>query len=253
MSKRQELRERRARQKKMQRLMLVGGGLLVVLAIALFFIISANQPVGEIVMPEFKPRPQANFNAMGDPNAPVKIINYSDFKCPHCGRFATTTEHQIVEAYIATGKVYFEYRSVGQFLSPESARAAEAAYCAGDQGKFWEMHDIIFTNLMEGPNRGQFSDARLIAFAEKLNLDMGMFKNCFNNGKYAARLLEDQQNAARDITSTSNYADLVAAGQYSSGGLSTPSFVINGRLIPGAVPFSTFQQEIEAALAAAGQ
>lgn len=253
MSKRQELRDRRARQKKTQRILLVAGGLLVVAAIALFFIISANQPVGEIIMPELKPRPQANFNTMGDPNAPVKIIEYSDFKCSHCGRFATTTEHQVVEAYIATGKVYFEYRSVGQFLSPESARAAEAAYCAGDQGKFWEMHDIIFTNLLEGQNRGQFGDARLIAFAEKLNINMGTFRDCFNNGKYASRLLEDQQNAARDITSTTNYNELVAAGQYSSGGLSTPSFVINGRLIPGAVPFSTFQQEVEAALAAAGQ
>ena len=253
MSKRQELRERRARQTKMQRIMLIGGGLLVVAAIALFFIVSANQPVGEIVMPESKTRPQVNFNAMGNPNAPVKIINYSDFKCSYCGRFATTTEHQIVEAYVATGIVYFEYRSVGQFLSPESARAAEAAYCAGDQGKFWEMHDIIFENLLEGPTRGQFSDSRLVAFAEKLNINMGTFRDCFNNGKYAARLLEDQQNAARDITSTTNYADLVAAGQYSSGGLSTPSFVINGRLIPGAMPFEVFQQEIEAALAAAGQ
>lgn len=253
MSKRQELRDRRARQKKMQRTMLIGGGLLVVIAIALFFIVSANQPVGEIVMPELKPRPQANFNAMGDPNAPVKIIAYSDFKCSHCGRFATTTEHQLVEAYIATGKVYFEYRSVGQFLSPESGRAAEAAYCAGDQGKFWEMHDIIFANLLEGQNRGQFGDARLIAFAEKLDIDMNTFKDCFNNGKYKNRLLEDQQNAATDITSTSNYAELVAAGQYSSGGLSTPSFVINGRLIPGNMPFSTFQQEIDTALASAGQ
>lgn len=253
MSKRQELRDRRARQKKTQRTMLVAGGLLVVAAIALFFIVSASQPVGEIVMPEFKTRPQVNFNAMGDPNAPVKIINYSDFKCAYCGRFATTTEHQVVEAYVATGKVYFEYRSVGQFLGPESARAAEAAYCAGDQGKFWEMHDVIFTNLLEGEKRGQFTDARLTAFAEKLNIDMGTFRDCFNNGKYASRLLEDQQNAAKDITSTTNYAELVAAGQYSSGGLSTPSFVINGRLIPGAMPFSTFQQEIDAALAAAGQ
>jgi len=253
MSKRQELRERRTRQEKTQRIMLVAGGLLVVAAIALFFIVSANQPVGEIVMPELKPLQQVNFNALGNPNAPVKIIEYSDFKCSYCGRFATTTKYQIIDAYIATGKVYFEYRSVGEFLSPESARAAEAAYCAGDQGKFWEMHDVIFANLLEGENRGQFSDARLVAFAEKLNINIGTFKDCFNNGKYAARLLEDQQNAARDITSTTNYAELVAAGQYSSSGISTPSFVVNGRLIPGAQPFSVFQQEIDAALAAAGQ
>ncbi|GAB4491144.1 MAG: thioredoxin domain-containing protein [Anaerolineales bacterium] len=252
MSKRQELRERRERQKKMQRMMLIGGGLLVVVAIALFFILSANQPVGEIVMPELKPRPQANFNAMGDPNAPVKIIEYSDFQCPYCVRFSTMTEPSIVEQYVVTGKVYFEYRSVGQFIGPESARAAEAAYCAGDQGKFWEMHDVIFANV-SGENRGSLSDARLTAFAEKLGLNMNNFKDCFTNGKYKARLLEDQQNAAKDITGTSNYAELVAANQYSAGGISTPSFIVNGRLIPGAMPFEVFQQEIDAALQAAGQ
>lgn len=252
MSKRQELRERRERQKKTQRIMLISGGLIVVAAIALFFIISANQPVGDITMPALKARPQVNFNGMGDPNAPVKIIEYSDFQCPYCARFSETTEPSIVEMYVATGKVYFEYRSVGQFLGPESARAAEAAYCAGDQGKFWEMHDIIFANL-SGENRGALNDSRLTAFAERLSLNMNTFKDCFNNGKYTSRLLEDQQNAAKDITGAANYAELVAANQYSAGGISTPSFVVNGRLIPGAVPFSTFQQEIEAALAAAGQ
>lgn len=247
MSKRQEFRAQRERQKKTQRILLIAGGLLVAAAVAAFFIVTARQPVAGTTS-----RPQANFNAMGDPNAPVKIIEYSDFQCPYCARFWQTTEPSIVEAYVATGKVYFEYRSVGQFIGPESARAAEAAYCAGDQDKFWEMHDLILGN-QTGENVGAFADARLVAFAGQLRLEMTTFKDCFNNGKYAARLLEDQQNAIQDITGATNYAELVSAQQYPSDGLSTPSFVVNGRLIPGAVPFDIFQQEIEAALAAAGQ
>ncbi len=248
MSKRQQLREKRAQQKQTQRIMLIGGGLLVVIAIAVLFIMNVAQPVGEIAMPELVARPQANFNAMGNPNAPVKIIEYSDFQCPYCARFWQNTESAIIEAYVATGKVYFEYRSVGLFIGPESERAAEAAYCAGDQGKFWEMHDVIFAN-QGGENVGVYRDARLVAFAEKLGLDMTQFKDCFSNRKYKARMLEDQQNATKDITSAANYGELVAAKKYSASGISTPSFVINGRLVSGAAPFSEFQKEIEAALA----
>lgn len=252
MSKRQEMRDKRARAQRNQRIMLIVGVAVVGVAIALALILPNLQPVGEIVMPEFPDRGQTTFNTMGDPNAPVKIIEYSDFQCPYCGNFSKDTEPQIVENYVKTGKVYFEYRSVGQFIGVESARAAEAAYCAGDQGKFWEMHDVIFAN-QTGENVGAYSDRRLIAFAENLDLDMTSFKDCFNNGKYESRLRDDEKNAQLDIPAATNFAELVAAGQYSAQGISTPTFLVNGKMVAGAQPFSVFQQEIEAALAAAGQ
>ena len=229
MSKRQELRDKRARQERNQRLLIIAGVAVVAIAIALLLILPTLQPVGTIAEHPLMNRPQVKFNAMGDPNAPVKIIEYSDFQCPYCAQFVKNTEQQIIDAYIATGKVYFEYHSFSDFIGPESARAAEAAYCAGDQNKFWEMHDIIFAN-QTGENAGAFTDKRLKAFAAKIGLDTAKFNDCFTSGKYADQVKQDG----------------VAATQ--AGVKATPSFVVNGKLIEGAQPFSVFQSEIDALL-----
>jgi len=229
MSKKQELREKRAKQDRTQRILTIVGVSIVALAIALMLILPTLQPVGAIVEHPSMNRPQVKFNAMGDPNAPVKIIEYSDFQCPYCAHFVVQTEQQIIDAYIATGKVYFEYHSFGDFIGVESGRAAEAAYCAGDQNKFWEMHDIIFAN-QNGENAGGFTDKRLTAFAGKIGLDAGTFNDCFTSGKYVNQLKQDGVEATQ------------------SGVKATPSFVINGKLIEGAQAFAAFQTEIDALL-----
>jgi protein-disulfide isomerase len=252
MSKRQELRDQKAQAEKRQRNLIIAGVLLIALAFGLVLILpNLPQPVGEMVIPEFHARPQVKFNAAGDPAAPVKIVVYSDFSCPHCANFwSNGTEQKIMETYVASGKAYFEYRSGGQFgrgPEGESMRSAEAAYCAGDQGKFWEMHDLIFANQTSAEG---FTNPRLIAFAEKIGLQSSAFKECFNNRKYQELVTQDEARAIQDITSAPNYADLVSSGQYSASGFSTPSFLINGKLIPGALPFAEFQKEIDAALIA---
>jgi protein-disulfide isomerase len=183
-----------------------------------------------------------DFNAAGDPNAPITITEYSDFQCPYCKRFSDETEKQLVDAYVASGKVRFVYRSFGLFVGPESQAAAEAAYCAGDQNKYWEFHDILFANHT-GENVGDYTNRKLQAFAEALGLNMTAFKSCLDSGKYAERVTQDG-------------VDGVAAGVEA-----TPSFVlsytVNGetrtRLIQGAQPFGAFQTEIEAALAEMGK
>lgn len=255
MSKRQELRARRERQQKNQRIFFIVGGSLIVLAIAAFLIISnLPKPVGEITQPDLVTRPQASGHSMGDPNAPVKIVEYSDFQCPFCANFWRETEHQIVETYVKTGKVYFTYHSFGNWVSDninsqagttnnESEMAALASFCAADQEKFWEYHDYLFAN-QNGENEGGFARNRLDAFAEKLGLDMTAFKTCMDSGKYTAEIAQDAQDGVTAITQAPNY---------DGKGYGTPSFIVNGRLINGAVPFATFQQEIDAALAAAGQ
>lgn len=229
MSKRQELREKRARANRTNRILLIVGITLIALAAALIFILPNLKPVGDIAEHPLMNRPQVNFNSMGDPNAPIKIIEYSDFQCPYCAKFTRETEQQLIDAYIATGKVYFEYHSFGEFIGYESRRAAEAAYCAGDQGKFWEMHDIIFAN-QTGENVGAFTDNRLIAFAAKIGLDSGKFSDCFNSGKYASKVTQDGVD-----------------GQ-NAGVKATPSFTVNGELFEGAQPFSAFQQKIDSLL-----
>jgi protein-disulfide isomerase len=229
MSKRQELREKHARQERNQRILIIVGVAVIAIAVALFLILPTLMPVGTIAEHPLMNRPQVNLNGMGDPNAPVKIIEYSDFQCPYCARFTLDTEQQLIDAYIATGKVYFEYHSFGSFIGQESVRAAEAAYCAGDQNKFWEMHDIIFAN-QSAENSGAFTDQRLTAFANKLGVDMAKFNDCFTSGKYASKVSQDG-------------VDAQAAGV-----TATPSFLVNGTLMEGAKPFSDFQTQIEALL-----
>jgi protein-disulfide isomerase len=241
MSKRKARREQRRRAEQRSRLVVIAGVVLVALAFAALLIAPNFTPVGEVKTAESFPRPQADGNAAGDPNAPIKIEEFSDFQCPVCERFYRETERQLMETYVATGKVYFVYRSFGEFIGPESQAAAEAAYCAGDQNKFWEMHDIIFAN-QTGENVGNFTDRRLTAFAEKIGLDLGAFKSCFNGHTYSSRVAKD-------------HTDGLATGMQG-----TPAFLItyavNSQpqtdLIPGALPFSEFQSKIDAALARIG-
>lgn len=169
-------------------------------------------------------RPRVQGNAMGDPDAPVKIVEYSDFQCVYCRLFSTQVEPAIVDAYVATGKVYFVYRSLGDWLGPESQTAAEAAYCAGDQAKFWEYHDILFANQ----NQERFFLARLEAFGRALNLNVEEFRSCLDTGKYRDKTLQDR-----------------ADGE-SVGVQGTPSFLINETLVSGNQSFEVFQEYIEA-------
>jgi protein-disulfide isomerase len=239
MSKRQEMRAKRAQQERTKNIVIVVIVAVIAIAIVAFVAVPSittafkptetPKPEAEIKEHPLMNRPQVNINGMGDPNAPVKIIEYSDFQCPYCGQFTIDTEQQLIDAYIATGKVYFEYHSFGVFIGRESGRAAEAAYCAGDQNKFWEMHDILFAN-QTGENTGDFTDSRLTAFAKKLGLDMTAFNDCFTKNKYADRVTQDG----------------VAGKQ--AGVQATPSFTINGKLVEGAQPFAAFQTEIDALL-----
>ena len=241
MSKRQAMRAKRERQARIQQMSILGIVIVGALLIAFALIYPNLRPVGEVAAASFHDRPMVNDNAMGDPNAPIRIEEFSDFQCPYCARFHNDTENQVVDTYVATGKVYFVYRSFGSFIGQESKAAAEAAYCAGDQNKYWEYHDVLFAN-QTGENVGAFSDRRLQAFAESLSLDMSTFNSCLNGGKYTDRVTQD-------------YQDGLAAGVKA-----TPSFVmyytVNGqqqqKLIEGALPFDQFQQNIEAALTEMG-
>ncbi len=236
---RQTSKERRRRQQG-------GGGpsrtliVIGIVGLALVFVgvlvISSPQnpfaPAATVVAITPFPRPAAHQTAMGDPNAPVKIDEYSDFQCPACLSFYKQTERSIVEQYVATNKVYFTYHSMGAWIGPESGAAAEAAYCAGDQGKFWDYHDILFDNWT-GENVGDFSAQRLQTFGETLGLNMNDFRTCLDSHKYASQVTQDRtEGNNRGVTAT-------------------PTFFINEKKIVGAQSFTSFQQDIEAALAAA--
>lgn len=209
--------------------MMLSGVALIVAALVLsggFGKTVQSKSSGGITMVTSTLRPRAQGNAMGDPDAPVMIVEYSDYQCVYCRLFSTQVEPAIVDAYVATGKVYFVYRSLGDWLGPESQAAAEAAYCAGDQAKFWEYHDILFANQ----NLERFSSARLEDFGRALNLNVEEFRSCLNTGKYRDKTLQDR-----------------ADGE-SLGVQGTPSFLINGTLVSGNQSFEVFQKYIEAEL-----
>lgn len=247
-SKRQQFREKRRQAEQRNRLIWIGVIVVGALLVAFVLIYPQLQPVTAVQPAAARERPNVDRNSTGDPNAPIQLTEFSDFQCPFCRNFWKDTEEQVVTNYVATGKVLYTYRSAGNWVSgnigsggTESQNAAMAAYCAADQGKFWQMHDALFTNVL-GEEAGSFTGRRLQAIAQNVGLNMGTYNSCYSSNKYL-----DQTNQ--------DYQDAIAAGI-----TGTPFFVItytvNGQTktttIEGAQPFSVFQQQIDAALTAAG-
>lgn len=222
--KRQEIRQKRIRQQRKQRLIIIGVIAALAVVVAGLLIAPTFRPIGTIVEPEPIARPQPVANAMGDPNAPVKVQGFADFQCPACLSFFENNEPRLVEEYISTGKVYYEFQAFS-FLGQESIDAAEAAYCALDQDKFWEYHDILFAN-QTGENIGDFTIPRLKAFAETLGLDTATFNACLDSGTYRTRVANEK-----------------AAGA-GMGVNATPSFAVNGRVVYSDTLFQTIEEEL---------
>lgn len=171
---------------------------------------------------------------LGNPEAPVTIVEFSDFQCPFCRKFYLDTLSEIKEKYVKTGKVKFVYRDFPLTSIHDMAQTyAEAGECADDQGKFWGMHDKIFE---EQQKRGSgtvtdFTAADIKRWARELGLDGAKFDSCLNSGKYTAEVDKDFADGQRN------------------GVEGTPATFVNGLLVPGAVPFSQFKALIEEELA----
>jgi protein-disulfide isomerase len=193
-SKRQERREKMQQQQKRSRMvtlvLIVLGSALVVLA----FVYPQFKSVGDIIVPE--PRTDLlnpDGLSLGDPNAPAVIDVFEDFQCSHCKTFSENIEPLIIEYLVKTGKARLVYHNY-PFLDGDgvsngggSDLAANASMCANEQGKFWEMKDIIYANASSGlpDNR------RLTAMAEAIDLDMNTFNACFDANKYQAEIQAD--------------------------------------------------------------
>jgi len=227
MGKREEIREKRQREHRRN---LVVGTLViagVVTLITAMVILRSQTQIQSIITPAAFDFPQSEGMTMGDPNAPVVIEEFSDFQCPACQFFHEETLEQVVDEYVRTGDVYYIFRPF-PFIGKESQVAALGGYCAAEQGLFWEYSNIVFANQI-GENAGSFTSARLEAMADIIGLDAD-FAKCLSEGRYQDLVDADFQ-AAQD-----------------AGVDSTPSFLINGVLLSGALPFETFRGYIEQAL-----
>lgn len=176
---------------------------------------------------------------LGSEDAPVTIIEFSDYQCPYCQSFWAQTLPQIKSEYIDTGQVKFIYRDLPLDFHPNAQKAAEATECAGDEGKYWGMHDAVFGGLNEWS--GSDDPASVFkGYAGRLELDADAFADCLDSGKYTEEVQKDYQDGAAVI------------GSVTGGRVSTPSFFVNGIFVSGAQPFSAFKEIIEVEIAHGG-
>ena len=181
------------------------------------------------------PALKAEGYVMGSVTAPVEIIEFADFECPGCGQFATLTEPDIRTRMVNTGQVRVRFMDFPLPIHKNTWDASLAASCANEQGKFWEMHDAIFQNQDRWNGeatrrpRGPLGD-----LAKGLGLDMTKYGSCMDTEKYRAQVQANLQEGERRHVSQ------------------TPTFIIGGQLIPGALPFDSFKKLVDAELAKKG-
>jgi protein-disulfide isomerase len=172
---------------------------------------------------------------LGRPTAPVTLVEFSDYQCPFCQRFFQATLPALKEEYIDTGKVRYVFRDFPlDRIHPQARKAAEAAHCAGEQGKYWEMHDVLFGNQQA------LQPPKLSEHARALRLDGARFDQCLTSGTHAARV-------AQGLT------DGQAAGVQGTPGFvvakTTPGNSVEGALVVGAQPVEVFRRLIDQLLA----
>ncbi len=174
----------------------------------------------------------------GDKNAPVTVVEFSDFQCPFCSRFFRQTLPQLDKEYIKTGKIKLVYRDYPLVrIHPNACKAAEAAQCAGDQGKYWQMHDRLFANPKF------LGEKDLHGHAKALGLDAAKFKTCLDSGRKKAGVRADIADAVKaGVRGTPTF--LIG---YTEPGKSTIKAV---NRIRGARPFASFKAAIDPLLAA---
>ncbi|MBA3733164.1 DsbA family protein [Patescibacteria group bacterium] len=184
-------------------------------------------PEGKVVADSesIKDKIPSNTPFLGNPKAKLIIVEFGDYQCPYCGKFHSEYLPKLKRDYLDNNKAKFVFLNVA-FLGQESKDAAEASYCARDQGKFWEYHDVLFSN-QKAENSGAFSGANLKKFATSIGLDINAFQTCTASGKYT-KLIAD---------------NLALASKY--GINATPGFIIGNQSIKGALPFANFKQAID--------
>lgn len=167
---------------------------------------------------------------LGNPNAPITLVEFGDYQCHFCNVFFHTTEDNILKNYVETGKVRMIFKDYN-IIGPDSVNASHGAHCANDQGLFWEYHDILYSNWT-GENNGWASSENLERFAQEIGLDVDLWSECMLNGIHSQTILASNADA-RSLELTG-----------------TPAFFVIGpdgkttRLF-GAQPFETFEKVFE--------
>jgi len=171
---------------------------------------------------------------LGSKNAPLTIVEYTDYQCPFCQRFHVTAFAELKKAYIDTGKVRFFSKDMPLDFHPNAMRAALAARCAAEQNKFWELRDVM------GANPNSLDLDHILGFATDLKIDSAKLRACIDSGKYKEPVQTDVLEAMK------------------IGANGTPTFIVgksvgegvDGELVVGAMPFQMFDAKLKELLAA---
>lgn len=162
----------------------------------------------------------------GEENAPITIVEFSDYQCPFCERFYSQTLPSMLSDYVESGKVKLVFKDLPLPFHPNADNAAVAARCGGEQGNYWGMHDELFGNQESWVSLPDPSET-FAGYATKIGLDGGKLKDCMKSGKFD-KVIQENVREANKV------------------GLSgTPSFVINGLSVVGAQPYQVFQQVLD--------
>lgn len=174
----------------------------------------------------------------GDKNAKVTLIEFTDYQCPFCARHFRDTLSQIDKEYVQTGKIRYVLRDFPlESIHPHAFKAAEAAHCAGEQGKYWETHDRLFAD------QKALALKDLPQHAQALGLDGGKFQQCLDGGKYAAQVRKDLAEGQKaGVTGTPSFFLGIAQGGDSQ--------VKVERALKGAQPYAAFKDAIDSLLSA---
>jgi len=170
---------------------------------------------------------------LGDPNAPITLVEFGDYQCHYCNVFFHNTEESILKNYVETGKVKMIFKDF-TIIGPDSVTASHRAHCADEQGMFWEYHDILYNNWT-GENNGWASSDNLLRFAVEVGLDIDQWSDCMNDSKYS-KIISASNQDARTLELTG-----------------TPSFFVIGpdgevTKLFGAQPYSQFQNVFDSFL-----
>lgn len=180
------------------------------------------------------PLPEAKGYSIGDPNAPVKVIEFADFECPACAQFFTLTEPDVRARLVDSGVVHYTFMDYPLPMHKNTWPASNAAACANEQGKFWEMHDLLFqqqdqwNGFATSRPGGKFKE-----LAGTIGIDVNKWEDCFDDQKYVANIRSHEMEATRQ------------------GASQTPTFIIGSRRVPGSISFDKFRAYVDTAMAEA--
>ena len=199
---------------------------------------TAGKANSRVVAVDVKATPaQAEGYLMGNPDAPVQIMEFADFECPACGQFATITEPDVRKRLVQTGLASYRFFDFPLTeIHKNTLAASNAAACASDQGKFWEMHDALYEHQPEWSTEATSDPKKFFErYAKGMGLDVSTWSKCYDDQRHLQRIMSNRAEGERRNVRQ------------------TPTFVIGTKMIPGSLPYDMIKAYVDTAAAQVAQ